>query len=119
MDDGTVMSEDGTEAATGHTPENAFVEEYREWEAVDPIPTQVLAPTQAARRTVLQYFSGVLAGLLVAWLIRVGVPVPDDIADLIGVLVGAAASWLAAKVMAIAKANAWLTPLGFGAFPKG
>lgn len=115
MDDGTVMSEDGTEADNGYEPENAF----EEWEVTDPIPTQVLAPTQAARRTVIQYFSGVLVGLIAAWLLKMGFPVPAEVADALGVLVGATASWAAAKIMAAAKANAWLTPLGFGAFPKG
>ena len=113
--DETVVSADGTEVAAGYEPEHAFDAEPVE----APLPTQVSEPTQAARRTVIQYLSGALAALVVAGLVRLGLAVPDDVAQAIGVMVGAAVSWLVARLMAIAKADAWLTTIGLGATPKG
>lgn len=94
-------------------------ETYEPEHAIEVTPTQVAEPIQAAKRTVLQYIAGVLSALLVAGLLAVGLKVPADVAEAIGVLVGAAVSWLTARLMAIAKADAWLTTIGLGATPKG
>lgn len=93
--------------------------EYTPERVAEDEPTQVQQPVQAAKRTVLQYLSGTLSALLVAGLLAVGLKVPADVAQAIGVLVGAAVSWLTARLMAIAKADAWLTTIGLGATPKG
>ena len=94
-------------------------ETYEPEHAIDPTPTQVAEPIQAAKRTVLQYIAGVLSALIVAGLVRVGLDVPGDVAQAVGVLVGAAVSWAAAWVMALPRINQGLTALGFGAIPKG
>lgn len=94
-------------------------ETYEPEHAIDPTPTQVAEPVQAAKRTVLQYLSGVLSALVVAGLVRIGLDVPGDVAQAVGVLVGAAVSWLTAWIMAQARTNAILTGFGLGATPKG
>lgn len=120
MNDDIIMSPDNTEAATGLNPEEAFVdaEEYAAEQGTWQEPTQVQEPVQAARRTVVQYLSGVLAALIVAGLVRVGLAVPPDVAQAIGVLVGAVVSWIVAKVMAKATVNAILTRFSLGATPN-
>lgn len=91
---------------------------YEPEHAIDPTPTQVAEPIQAAKRTLLQYVAGVLSALIVAALVRIGLAVPADVAQAIGVLVGAAVSWAAAWLMAQPRVNNTLTALGLGAVPR-
>lgn len=93
-------------------------ESYEPEHAIEVTPTQVAEPIQAAKRTVLQYIAGVLSALIVAGLVRLGLAVPDEVAQAIGVLVGAAVSWAAAWLMAQPRVNNTLTALGLGAVPR-
>ncbi len=109
MDD-TATSPDGTEVAAGYAPEHAF-----DAEPVETVPTQVAEPLQAAKRTILQFISGLAASAIVAGLVRLDVTVPPEVVSAIGVIVGAGVSGLAAWAMGQPQINDALSRIGLGA----
>ena len=92
--------------------------EYAPERVAEDEPTQVQQPVQAAKRTVLQFVAGVLTTLTISGLLRIGLEVPADVAQAIGVLMGAAVSWAMAWIMALPRVNALLTGFSLGATPK-
>lgn len=127
MTDDTIMSSDGTEAATGHQPERAFEAEYAVEQGTHVEPTQVQHPWRAAVRTGIAVLVAVAAAIL-----AVGPEVaaiaddtitpllPAQLVDVlarISVAVVAVATFVT-RVMNAPAVNAWLTRLGVGATPK-
>ena len=108
MSDDTIVSPDGTEAATGYEPEHAFDAEP----TPTPLPTQVTQPLQAALRTLV----AALVGALVAYLARLigGQDSSPELVSAIGVVV----TTIVTRVMAVPMVNDALTRFGLGATPK-